>query len=150
MSDRFWRWFDSFAGPYKPLMRELSDRFGTTFEMVHTGGGCMAIEATLEGYGLMITDAADTLSPWEERQANIGYEVGMAPGYAVGVYPIETYEHDGQQHAEMNTSEAVGWASNPRANSTEKLVRLIELAIASVGQPVTFSHVPDTALGTKQ
>lgn len=144
--EQFWRWFDEFTAPYKPLMRELSDRFGAEFAMVHTGGGCMAIEATLEGVGLMITDAADTLSSWEEHQSDIGYEVGMSAGYAVGVYPLETYEHDGQQYAEMTTSKAVGWASSPQANSAEKLIKLIELAIASVGQPVSFEHVPDTAL----
>ncbi|MEC4763788.1 hypothetical protein VT930_11805 [Mycobacterium sherrisii] len=147
MSDKFWAWFDSFAEPYEPLMATLSERFGATFVMVHTGGGCMAIEATLEGCGLMITDTADILSSWDERQE--AAQSGEPLGYAVGVYPLETYEQDGKQFTEVNTSEAVGWASSPRADGADRLIRLIELAIARVGQPINYEHVPDAELGVK-
>lgn len=148
MNDRFWAWFDEFANPYTPLLRELSSRFGTEFQMVHTGGSCMAVEAVLEGFVLMITDAADVLSWWDERQAAL--RNGEPLGYAVGVYRLETYEHEGKQYTGIDSSEAVGWASSPQADSPEKLTRLIELAISSIGQPVTFDHVPDAALEVTQ
>lgn len=144
MSDRFWQWFDNFTEPYKPLMAELTRRFATEFEMVHTGGGCMAIEATLEGYGLVITDASDILSDFDERQKAL--QSGEPLGYAVGVYRMETYDFEGVQYTDMDTTEAVGWVSSPHADNAEKLGRLIELAIASVTRPITYEHVPDAAL----
>jgi hypothetical protein len=76
----FFRWFDDFGKPYEPLLKALSDEFGTTFAMSHTGGGCMAIEAAFENnVGIMITDAEDVLDRdnWDGRY-----------GYTVGVYPI--------------------------------------------------------------
>lgn len=139
MSDRFWAWFNAFSAPYRPLMTHLSAHFGAEFAMFHSGGGCCAIQATFEGYGLLITDAEDTLSWHDERDEQTGY--------GVGVYRLETYEHQGQQYTEFG-SEAIGWASSPHAGTAEKLIRLIELALDSVNRPaLSVGHVPVHMLG---
>ncbi len=152
MSDRFWRWFDNFTEPYKPLIAELSKAFGTDFYMVHTGGGAMAIECEkFEGnVGVMITEAEDVLGYWDDRTDTTGY--------ACGVYPIRDCDCwlDGQgirgkcehpQHPpSLDTQEAVGWASSPAANTTAQLVKLIRIALASVGQDVPIGQHIDPAL----
>lgn len=85
---RFWAYLDTYEVGYTPLVQDLSNEFGAPFAVQTTGGGCMAIMATLEGYGLIITDAEDTLSPMQERET--ARADGHPRGYAVGVYPLES------------------------------------------------------------
>lgn len=133
-ADRFWAWFNDFTEPFKPVMEGLSKEFGAEFAMQHTGGGCMAIEADLEGgYHVMITDADDVLGYWDQRQPDTGY--------AVGVYLLEACDcwvktgvawKDGCDHPAYPGQDAVGWASSPAVNTTPQLIKLIRLALASV------------------
>lgn len=77
-------YFDRYEAGYRDLIAALTTEFGTPFRVYHTGGGCMALEATVENGYLLITDAEDTLSPMSERieaQAS-----GVRYGYAVGIY----------------------------------------------------------------
>jgi len=80
------QWFNRSADGYRALTDYLSTAFGTPFELIHTGGGCLAIEACqFEGnIGLLITDAEDILATWDER-----VESDHPLGYAVGVYRVE-------------------------------------------------------------
>lgn len=143
---RFWAYLDTYEVGYAPLLQELSTEFGTTFTVETTGGGCMAIMATLEGYGLIITDAEDTLSPMRERET--ARTDGHPCGYAVGVYRLESCDgthwdadtkrlvHDGPCAARDHVgyaSDPTGWASCPGAHTTPQLVRLIQIALDSVG-----------------
>lgn len=143
---RFWAYLDTYEVGYAPLVQELSNEFGTAFTVETTGGGCMAIMATLERYGLIITDADDTLSSIQERDA--ARTEGHPRGYAVGVYPLQSC--DGT-HWDTNTKRMVdsgpcdardhiryasdpsGWASCPGAHTTPQLIRLIQIAVDSVG-----------------
>jgi hypothetical protein len=62
----------------------LSGRFGTSFELLNTGGNCVTLMARLEcGIELLITDCVGTLSPvkWHFD--------GRAAGFFVDVYRAE-------------------------------------------------------------
>lgn len=163
---RFWAYMDMYDVGYTKLVKKLSQEFGAVFYVETTGGGCMAIMATLEGYGLMITDAEDTLSSMQQRKK--ARKQGRPHGYAVGVYPIEVC--DGKHWDSTTRSfidggpcgrpehggfgpEAVGWASCPQADTAPQLIQLIKLAIRSVGTfgadgPGFVTHI-DPALLTE-
>lgn len=82
----FYAHMDRYEAGYRDLIDALTAEFGTPFCVYHTGGGCMALEATVENGYLLITDAQDTLSLMSERieaQAS-----GVCYGYAVGIYRI--------------------------------------------------------------
>lgn len=143
---RFWAYMDRYDEGYKKLVQKLAKEFGTTFYVETTGGGCMAIMAKVEGYGLMITDASDILSTMDERKR--ARKTGSPCGYGVGVYPIyacdgkhwdsgsRSFLDEGQcgkpEHAVFG-ADAVGWASCPQADKAPQLIQLIKLAIKSVG-----------------
>lgn len=152
-ADKFWQWFGEFEAPYKPLMAELSKAFGAEFSMWHTGGGNMALTANLEGaFGLLITEADDVLGRWEDRTETTGY--------AVGCYRLEQSDCGCWQDANgkpikepcdhgpyLDMGDQIGWASSPAANSTDRLVKLIRLALASVtDNPVGLGAHIDPAL----
>jgi hypothetical protein len=62
----------------------LSERFGTQFELQHTGGNCVTIVAQLEGgIQVLITDCVSTLSPIQWHLD------GRAAGFFIGVYRSE-------------------------------------------------------------
>lgn len=71
---------------YTPIIEAVSQGLGAQVQLWNTGGGCMALGATLEGkVELLITDAEDTLSSWAERQEWL-VDRGCKLGYMVGVY----------------------------------------------------------------
>ena len=82
---------DEYAG-YSNLIAGLEHDFGGRVQLFHTGGGCMAIlMEDLRDHPnteILITDAEDTLSPWDGTS-------GRFTGYAVGVYPAEGDGHAG-------------------------------------------------------
>lgn len=146
-ADRFWAWFDRYADGYKTVIKKLTNEFGSQFSVWHTGGGCMAIEGSIGDRLVMITDAGDTLSRMDERKK--ARKQGHPLGYGVGIYdwiPCDGRHWDSATQTLMESTgpcddpthreqscEAVGWASSPEADTTKKLIRLIKIAVASVG-----------------
>lgn len=128
-ADRFWSYFDTWVDSEKPLTDALTAEFGAKFQVVHTGGNCWAIEAgPLEGgYGLLITDAADTLTKRNERAAGDGL------GYAVGVYRIVSEEYKGEI-IQMMSDELVGWAASAHAQSPADVILLVKEALQAAAQ----------------
>lgn len=65
-----------------PIAAELTNQFGAPFTLYNTGGGCICLEATLEGgvYVLVGCACGDPLH---------GDDSGKS-GYGVGVYETET------------------------------------------------------------
>jgi hypothetical protein len=62
----------------------LFERFGTRFELQHTGGNCVTLVAQLEGgIQVLITDCVGTLSPIQWHLD------GRAAGFFIGVYRSE-------------------------------------------------------------
>lgn len=68
---------DDLARDYQGVCERLSERFGSTFDIASTGGGCYAIIGMLEtGDTVLITDASDaTLNRLSETE-----------GFGVGIY----------------------------------------------------------------
>jgi hypothetical protein len=97
MSEGF---FDRYEKGYREIIDALTTEFGTPFCVYHTGGGCMALEATVENGYLLVTDAEDTLSPMNERIE--AQNQGVCFGYAVGIY-----DHDGDTVAYVSDSNVV-------------------------------------------
>ena len=92
--------FDRYEAGYRDLIAALTVEFGTPFCVYHTGGGCMALEATVENGYLLITDAEDTLSPMSERTE--AQAAGVCYGYGVGIY-----NEDGDTIAYVSDSNVV-------------------------------------------
>lgn len=77
------------------ILSAVHSRFGISFGEVHTGGGCMALEARLEsGHWIVATD--ENLTGFRERIAaeshsdsyNSHYgEDHNAAGWSIGIYP---------------------------------------------------------------
>lgn len=67
---------DNLIHDYQSTCERLTERFGSTFQIASTGGGCYAITATLEGDLVLITDAGDaTLNPLTQTE-----------GFGIGIY----------------------------------------------------------------
>lgn len=108
---------EQWARGYRPITDMLTLHFGTAFEMWHTGGGCMAIQATLDGgMEVMVTDYIDTLSSPQKR---LDAEMeGLSLGYSVGLYsPADDY------------CETKGWAQHADARTGQDVVDLVILAL---------------------
>ena len=97
MTDGF---FERYEEGYREIIAALTTEFGTPFCVYHTGGGCMALEATVENGYLLVTDAEDTLSLMSERIN--AQDQGVRYGYAVGIY-----DHDGDTVAYVSDSNVV-------------------------------------------
>lgn len=119
MTDRYFAYLDRYEQGYREIIAALTTEFGTPFCVYHTGGGCMALEATVENGYLLITDAEDTLSPMDERIEAQASDVRF--GYAVGIY-----DKDG---------ETIAYVSDSNVVTTEDLTALVHRAfdVAATG-----------------
>lgn len=100
MTNGYFAYLDRYEKGYRDLIAALTAEFGTPFRVYHTGGGCMALEATVENGYLLVTDAEDTLSPMDERIE--AQNQGVRFGYAVGIY-----SNDGDTIAYVSDSNVV-------------------------------------------
>ena len=113
-------YFDRYEAGYRDLIAALTAEFGTAFRVYNTGGGCMALEATVENGYLLVTDAEDTLSPMSERieaQAS-----GVCYGYAVGIYRTTD-----------DSDENVAYVSEPNAVTSADVIALTHAAFKAAG-----------------
>lgn len=68
------------------ILSEVKDRFGIAFTEVHTGGGCMALEARLEsGHWIVATD--EGLMAFRHRIEWEDENEGRPAGWSIGIYP---------------------------------------------------------------
>lgn len=114
-------YFERYEAGYRGLIAALTGEFGTPFCVYHTGGGCMALEATVENGYLLITDAEDTLSPMSERieaQAS-----GVCYGYAVGVY-----------RTSGGDDENIAYVTDPNAVTSADVIALTHRALKEAGK----------------
>jgi hypothetical protein len=123
---------DRFAPYLRRYGQPLRDVFGVTPELINTGGGCMALELTLEGITLWVTDDGDPLSPWEWRRKAVGGTTSAdVYGFAVRVY-------------REDDPDDIGAACDPMYGDTmpepDRLIALIRAAIdaARSGQYVDY------------
>lgn len=100
MTNGYFAYLDRYEAGYREIIAALTKEFGTPFCVYHTGGGCMALQATVENGYLLITDAEDTLSPMDERIEAQASDVRF--GYAVGIY-----NNDGDTIAYVSDSNVV-------------------------------------------
>jgi hypothetical protein len=66
-----------------PLAEALATEFGTSFNLINTGGGCICLEASLEGgLQLLIGSAVDGPLLTDSERTEYSFD----GGYGVGVY----------------------------------------------------------------
>lgn len=120
--------FEPYREYQEAFCKPLSTIFGVEFGLTTTGGGCMALEATLEGGRYVwVTDADEVLSTMARRRE---CAAAASPcGFSAGVYL------DGERW----TGEPVGYAASQTACTVEDVAELIRAAVAeaAVGQRKT-------------
>ena len=114
-------YFDRYEAGYRGLIAALTTEFGTPFCVYHTGGGCMALEATVENGYLLITDAEDTLSPMSERIE--AQAAGVCYGYAVGIY-----------RTSGGGDENIAYVNDPNAVTSADVIALTHRALKEAGK----------------
>ena len=91
---------------YEPVVNAVEAELGVSVDLWNTGGNCMAFGAELEGgVEILITDAADILSPWQWRVD--AKARGEQPfGYMVGVYANTENGNDPVIYTQGNATES--------------------------------------------
>lgn len=70
------------------ILSAVRSRFGISFGEVHTGGGCMALEARLEsGHWIVATD--ENLTGFRERVDAESHSDPYNAGWSIGIYEDE-------------------------------------------------------------
>lgn len=96
---------------FKAICAELSERFGTAFELWNSGGGCMLLVADVEGGEIRVSDWEDTLSPVEWHLD------GRAGGFAASFNAVEL-EEDGA-YTDWPNEIASAWNEHAKPNADD-------------------------------
>lgn len=112
----------------KPIAQALEAEFGTAFGLANTGGGCICLEAYLEG-GLSVLVGCAVDGPLlhdAERQ-----EYAHGGGYGVGVYD-ESAPWSGRTLAN---------ATDYRAETGEDVIELVRRALRLVSRSTPETYI---------
>lgn len=99
-----------------PISQALTAEFGTEFRLENTGGGCICIEALLEGgYRLLVGCAVDGPLLREDERPDYSFD----GGYGVGIY----------DDREPWTGETLAYAIDYQAETAADVIALVYQAM---------------------